>query len=680
MLQAPTTESPEKSQTSRNVEAPQPRRKLHPATHTGAFGLAAQVRGARLQQKNASLQSAIGNQAALHLMSRPQPSLQTKLSVNEPGDRYEHEADRVADRVMRMPDSATAVVARSSARPALQRKCACEGSGHMCSARNEEEERGNKLHRKAEFAPAGAVPAEAPPIVHDVLNSPGQPLDASTRAFFEPRFGYDFSHVRVHAGSRAAESARAVGALAYTVNHAVAFGSGGYTPHTVEGRRLLAHELAHVVQQSDGPLADAHIVQRFSTSEHTEIGNTAYEKVKREFSGPAYQSSNLYRMLQGGADLQVGSNTLQYGDIVADADFFLTFEDLIHESGKIPGILGKAALDARNFRHFTPDNIRAWIPQHDAAVVEMVTAYKLLKGVKDWLASIEPLKSRARAAIDKDDYARANTLLDRYQARFNAEKAHKEAEIQNAHALAGKALARNAFAEHFLTDAFSAGHVVTPRREILEEAGVRLDQLPSDASLVRTVILGTTWGELGEVRAHARSLAWHDLDNFFGVEVKNNKPGAKPWIACGDNCSNDKLASHSHWAATHDAVVEGTEESIRDLWRAGLAGVHPPNYRSVLDLVPRPTFKDYPVWGADQWQKQLEFIRGDKSSGPAPGSQMGPLAVELHPIEYCRQPDIGCYDPFVLTDKDWIRQYSFAKWVRPWITRIQATAATRYNF
>jgi len=93
------------------------------------------------------------------------------------------------------------------------------------------------------------TPSEAPLIVHDVLRSPGQPLDAATRSFFEPRFGHDFSQVRVHTDARAAESARAVNALAYTVGRDVVFGAGEYSPKANAGRGLLAHELAHVIQQ-----------------------------------------------------------------------------------------------------------------------------------------------------------------------------------------------------------------------------------------------------------------------------------------------------------------------------------------------------------------------------------------------------------------------------------------------
>lgn len=120
-------------------------------------------------------------------------------------------------------------------------------SGHPCSpggCRHEDEQ----LARTA----VGAGPAvHAPPIVAAVLRSPGRPLDPALRADIERRFGHDFTSVRVHTDASAAESVSAVHATAYTVGTHIAFASGRYTPSTPAGRRLLAHELAHVVQQAD---------------------------------------------------------------------------------------------------------------------------------------------------------------------------------------------------------------------------------------------------------------------------------------------------------------------------------------------------------------------------------------------------------------------------------------------
>jgi uncharacterized protein DUF4157 len=134
-------------------------------------------------------------------------------------------------------------VVMTAGRRMLQRKCACGGSS---SSGNECEEcKKKKLQRRA-IGPAAAAP---PPIVDNVLRSPGRPLDSGTRAFFEPYFGHDFSKVRVHTDHEAAKSARAVNALAYTVGEQIVFGAGQFSPASVLGQHLLAHELTHVVQQ-----------------------------------------------------------------------------------------------------------------------------------------------------------------------------------------------------------------------------------------------------------------------------------------------------------------------------------------------------------------------------------------------------------------------------------------------
>jgi hypothetical protein len=112
--------------------------------------------------------------------------------------------------------------------------------------------------------------AVAPPIVHETLRTPGQPLDAGTKGFMEPRFGHKFDQVRVHTGDRAAESAQAVNATAYTVGNQVVFGRGRYQPSSAEGRHLLAHELAHVVQQAgtaENPARQIEVGEPDTTSE-----------------------------------------------------------------------------------------------------------------------------------------------------------------------------------------------------------------------------------------------------------------------------------------------------------------------------------------------------------------------------------------------------------------------------
>jgi hypothetical protein len=106
-------------------------------------------------------------------------------------------------------------------------------------------------------ATARGGPSTVPPIVGEVLRTSGQPLDAGTRARMESRLGVDLGRVRIHADAQAARSAEAVEALAYTVGDDVVFAAGAYSPRTPDGQRLLAHELAHVVQQGGGARAPA---------------------------------------------------------------------------------------------------------------------------------------------------------------------------------------------------------------------------------------------------------------------------------------------------------------------------------------------------------------------------------------------------------------------------------------
>lgn len=129
----------------------------------------------------------------------------------------------------------------------LQRKCACGSSpgisGECDSCRE------NRLRR-----------SEVPQVVRDVLHSPGHPLDAPAQSFFAGRFGHDFSHIRVHADSVASVSAASIGARAYTVGNHIAFAGGQYSPNSVDGRRLLAHELTHAVQQQGGGASQLQVV------------------------------------------------------------------------------------------------------------------------------------------------------------------------------------------------------------------------------------------------------------------------------------------------------------------------------------------------------------------------------------------------------------------------------------
>jgi hypothetical protein len=180
----------------------------------------------------------------------------------------------------------------------LQRQCAC---GQHTSAGGECEE--CKKKREGTLQRAAISPSrvnEVPPIVHEVLRSPGLPLDAPTRAFMEPRFGHDFSGVRVHTDKRATESARAVNALAYTVGSDLVFEQGYYAPHTAQGRRLLAHELTHTIQQS----RSAAQLSTFSALDQVAPVDSPAER-EAEHSAAAVMSEAQLRVRSGSAVPQV---------------------------------------------------------------------------------------------------------------------------------------------------------------------------------------------------------------------------------------------------------------------------------------------------------------------------------------------------------------------------------------
>jgi hypothetical protein len=225
--------------------------------------------------------------ARMPISTRPGRALQTKLTVNTPGDAYEQEADRVADHVMRMPGPGAAMSPSSGSGAGLQRACAGGGTGDDC--KHAEETHAHVQMKAAGPASTGAI--EAPPIVHEVLSSPGQPLDKAARDFMEPRFGHDFSGVRVHTDDRAAESASAVQARAYAVGSNVVFGAGAFAPGTHEGQKLLGHELAHVVQQGNSSLAT---LQRQPAGD--DIDDTAV--LERELQSKKSERAMLARMLR----------------------------------------------------------------------------------------------------------------------------------------------------------------------------------------------------------------------------------------------------------------------------------------------------------------------------------------------------------------------------------------------
>ena len=217
--------------------------------------------------------------------------LQTKLTINQPGDIYEREADWIAAQLMISPP-------------------------HFPGART--------LPQIQRFSgPPAAQAKVVPPSIGQALAKPGRPLEPALREDMERRFAHDFSQVRVHTGSMAEQSARDVHAHAYTVGHNIVFGTGQFAPHTARGGQVLAHELTHVVQQGGG-IAHEKPVERlqrfpdFDIDDLKVVGATVIGGPSLGVSVALGQSSDVLDTIAGGL----------MGEFNEDPDFAMIGVDL----------------------------------------------------------------------------------------------------------------------------------------------------------------------------------------------------------------------------------------------------------------------------------------------------------------------------------------------------------------
>jgi len=283
----------------------------------------------------------------------PQACIQPKLSVNEPNDVYEQEADAVADHIMSSPDAS--VTSQSFFKPAitgLQRKC------HDC------EEEDKKLLRKAG---SSNTPNHGPELDQYVssLNTGGQALSNGDQQFFGSRFGQNFSDVRVHTGPEASQSADSIHALAYTSGNHIVFNNNQYRPDTDSGKKLLAHELTHVVQQKSLNQA----VQRaaFVCDEYKTISPTTYNPnpgINVSLSGHAVTITAEIEIYGTGASPVVASQIKTTIENYWNAAFSDGYSVSTHVNVTVQGPspdTSKTRIDVRNERGVTNVAPTYWI-------------------------------------------------------------------------------------------------------------------------------------------------------------------------------------------------------------------------------------------------------------------------------------------------------------------------------
>ena len=335
--------------------------------------------------------------------------LQPKLVVGATSDPAEHEADRAARYALAMPVGTDV----APAPPRLQR---ASSQPHAASAQ---------------------VPAS----VDAALGAAGRALDAPLRHDMELRFGHDFSAVRIHTDVAAAQSAHDVGAHAYTAGRDIVFGAGRFAPGSQAGRGLLAHELAHVVQQGD-----AGTVRRFGSAEHVAIGEAA---------------------LPGKDVLIVGYGKIPYGELIAIAgDYFESLNEIKMLARQGPS--GIEQIEVARSR-VNPARPR---PKVDAsAEVAVSERYARLAARNETHFS----QGSAPGRSNREQYVAGHLAAIR--------AAYAEGQMPMTPGVGWEA--QEAFSNHFLTDAFSAGHVRTQRGEIQRHWGSLYPNFNND--LIRTI-------------------------------------------------------------------------------------------------------------------------------------------------------------------------------------------------
>jgi hypothetical protein len=350
-----------------------------------------------------ALQHAMGNRAATRF-------IQTKLTVGPASDQYEQEADRVAEHVMNMlaPTQSQPAVQRTeedekdvqmkplaaSITPLVQRQCS-EGT----DLEKEVVQAKSEIQRSEVRHPSDGFEADG--TVEDQLRAhqgQGSPLPGAVRDFMEPRFGADFSGVRIHTDASAAQLNRRLSAQAFTHGQDIYLGAGKYHPSAAAGKQLLAHELTHVIQQTGGVRRLAPGIQRITWP-------WSKKKKEKEISAP----TDVTKMMPS-ADILL--NTIKTVAFTDDPSLKILRQDLKFQ-GQLEAVLSQEQYDLaqwllKSFADKAPDILkeidaggdptRKWSMTKEQGlnvVVGKLTGDKFLRAIKALLT--DPLKVKVRS-------------------------------------------------------------------------------------------------------------------------------------------------------------------------------------------------------------------------------------------------------------------------------------------
>jgi Domain of unknown function (DUF4157) len=474
-------------------------------THTNSQGHLPAASSLPVAAAIGTLQQSEGHD--IHMEPLQGVSIQHKLSIGSVDDPLEHEADAMANKVMRMPEQ-----------PLVQRKCShCE-----------EEEKVQMKPLAASITPfiqaKGVDGGNASDTVSQQINASrgsGSNMDRPTQSFMESRFGADFSDVKIHTGEDAVQMSREMDAQAFTVGNDIYFNSGKYNPSSNSGKHLLAHELTHTIQQAG---SQATIINRFAESEHKRIGNLATthfpyyaglttDEVALRSSPKGRKTGNefhnLTASLRKNARLLVVGNTGKWMRVIAvsgdsldgktnnpvKADGLAGYvsEELLK---KEPGIFDQQ-LPLVPGLTLTYGDFTAMGGDHFAKFADLEDKASGADGVAKINKFIDVVDGRRKGeyedagTIDAEwaeryknlafenipHFSKGGTALETWKKNhYQALKGAANGAYMGNFSMVQRAYAINAFGDHFLTDSFSGGHIRVPRMKIIEHYKDFFDQ------------------------------------------------------------------------------------------------------------------------------------------------------------------------------------------------------------
>jgi ribosomal protein S27E len=445
--------------------------------------------------------------------------IQPKLSVGAVDDPFEREADAMADRVMRMPDSSF-----------IQRKCAsCEEEEKInrmaepsflqrkCAGCEHEEE---QIHRK--ITPfiqekgnglGGGMASESVTNQINASRGGGSKMSENTLNFMESRFGSDFSGVKIHTDTNAVQMSRELNAQAFTVGSDIYFNQGKYSPESASGKHLLAHELTHTVQQGGGVERK---IQKFDSPEHVAVGNAGGQSVSgyillllhtrdlpNRTSPVSLWSPDMQELFNNGTPQQKRfmQSGLSYGEIVAlSGDFYGTANQL-----------------------------------YIAPIREVYTLLPLISGHATTQQLEAATGGRYMTLAERNDSHFSITASGRPNNIQTWKQRHIQALIQAMSGNLNMAYMINASADHYLTDRFASGHILTARTDFSTTGGLY-------------------------------ALLNHDIDNEYGVNVTNLRGDS--WVAYGDEMWDSDQNAQNRIYATEAVQVSARDVAIYGLYNS----------------------------------------------------------------------------------------------------------------